>query len=285
TLFGLMALVFASNAMAAAPPANWAYPGSYAVVQEDCLTVLYSGDYLPDDHLTSSGTGTGECDWYGDIDGANNGWEDYGDIIERPAASGGGTYYPRIDIERVQIGADDNWFYFAIDVVGTGMSDFFNYEIDTDGDDRGDYYVVVKSPKDLGNGWSQKDVMVWSDENESVGGTYPLRAEGTGSSQDGYENEFWKEGNSTYPDGVWARVNPSNATVVELAVQYSLLGNPQVVALRGWAQKGSQDNKAFYYHDYRNAAQHGSPYPNNTNYPTANVYEVDNSGEVGKWPE
>ncbi|MCP3851714.1 MAG: hypothetical protein GY694_15980, partial [Gammaproteobacteria bacterium] len=34
-----------------------------------------------------------------------------------------------------------------------------------------------------------------------------------------------------------------------------------------------------------NAAQHGSPYPNNTNYPTANVYEVDNSGEVGKWPE
>ncbi|MCP3852804.1 MAG: hypothetical protein GY694_21635, partial [Gammaproteobacteria bacterium] len=168
--------------------------------------------------------------------------------------------------------------------VAAGMSDFYNYEIDIDGDDRGDYYVIVKSPKDLDNptnGWSQKDVEVWSDANGTVGYTQPLRAEGPVSSQDGYENEFWKDDG----DEVWARVNPSDATVVELAIQYSLLGNPSEVALRGWAAKGSQDNKAFYYHDYRNAAQHGSPYPNNTNYPTANVYEVDNSGEVGKWPE
>ncbi len=293
-LFGVIALVFASNAMAAAPPASWAYPGSYAVTHEDCLTVQGAPNnlYYPEDHFDnppSTGTATESCDWYGDFNGATGGWEEYGDVIERPMNQNQDDYYPRLDIERIRIGADDNWFYFAIDVVGTGdsddLADFFSYEIDTDLDGGGDYYVIVKSPKDLlggtvVNGWSQKDVEVWSDENESVGAAQHTVAEGAVSG-DGYENEYWKDDG----DEVWTRISPTDPTVVELAIKYDLLSSPLSAALRGWVQKGSQDSKAFYYQDQRSAAEYGSPYPTNPYFPQENIYEIDNSSEVGKWPE
>lgn len=257
------------------PPTSWSL-SDYVVEIDDCVSQQSGGKYYPEDYVDGTPLADRTCD----------SWES--DIVERPFSQGQSDYYPNVDIERALLGLDDDFFYVAIDVVGTNpvsdLEDYFYYEIDLDGDFRGDYFVQVKSPKDLGSPgvWSQKDVEVYFDENNNVGCDDPLVPDGPCQDEDGYEKEIWKVGGSP-SDGAWARVRSDDPTVVEMALSFTLIPNLTQVRFRGWVDKGVQNRDKLYYHDAYIFNDYGSPYPE-LNPEPQNVYEIDQTGGgVGNW--
>ncbi|MCK5653830.1 MAG: hypothetical protein KAH98_01690, partial [Dehalococcoidia bacterium] len=217
-----------------------------------------------------------------------SGCDDYfTDMLERPTIqqpdpNKRDDYYARLDIERVLVGEDTTYFYFAIDVVGLdpgvdSLPDFYGYEIDFDYDNRGDYFLEAHSPKDVGTSWSQKDIYLYYDTDGQVGDTNPLTPQGNGG-ENGYETTFWEVGYAP-ADACWVRISPYDETVVETAINKAVVGNPAGASLRGWASKGSQNYQILYYHDEYNQEEYGSPYQSSLYYAAGNIYEVDNS----KW--
>jgi hypothetical protein len=235
--------------------------------------------YFPEDYPNlasfTQGTPIHDCD----------NWE--GDVIERPFSSNQDKRYLNVDIDKVYVGADDTFFYLAIDVFGYGFTQIVG-DPDTEGNEMNDYFgYEVNNPSGQGSAgtWRQGEVRVWEDSDESVGGTDPLLAEGP-IDTNGYDNLYWELGNTsteynTVPDGAWARVRGDDGTIVELAVRHTLFSNPAQAAMRAWVSQGAQDVSIYYYHDKRNSLTHGSPYPDHQDSPPANVYEIDNSSGVG----
>jgi len=216
--------------------------------------------------------------------------------IQEPDSADPSHYYPFIDIEQIMVGEGTDFFYFAIDLVDTDqngdLAEFYACEIDFDNDQRGDYLLEVHGPKDTKHksGWTQKDLFIWYDENNDVGGDNPNIPEGllyeAGTvSFDGYEIEYWVGEDTETPstDNAWVRISPEDTTVVEFALKKSYIGNLMTARLRGWAMKGTKDEDEFYFHDRYGGENAGSPYSANTYFPCGDIYEVDNTRGIGNF--
>jgi uncharacterized repeat protein (TIGR01451 family) len=288
TLASAALLLFPAAGALAQDPGAWNL-GDYSNQLQDCRT-LDSGSgaapfLFPEDYVAGTPVADRTCD----------SWQT--DALERPVSADQGVYYPGLDIERVMLGAKPGWLFFGIDVAEIGptgsLNDFFGFELDVDGDTRGDYYVEVKSPANIGpaGAWSQKQVAVYHDADGTIGGPNPLGADGV-LSQNGYETSYWIVGDRKTEyrraqNAVWARIRADQPTVVEVAVDPKLLRDPSEVTFRGWVAKGQQNQSrdTFYLHDSQSADQFGSPYPDVEGYPPSSLYQVDNSGPVGAWLE
>ena len=270
------------------PDPNWTY-ADYASKAPDCvLGGPRPGGLDPVTDLLPSGE---RCDDY-DVD-----------RYERPTSQSGNDYFAEYDIVESALGGGATWFYYAIkmfDVNQNGDLDGkYGYEIDFDDDERGDFYVKVINPTfpQIEQYWTQKDVFMWNDSDEDVGGSFPQIPNDKLPTQNGYDVEFFKLGEKI-PDGptfpynndppyggpnIYARISPSDPRIVEIAIRQSFVGNPSTAGnLRGWATKGNQAAGQFYFNDWYNNAQIGDAYSDEPHYPPQNFYEGDNSNGIGE---
>lgn len=172
------------------------------------------------------------------------------DIWERPTESGyeyfptamkygtTGSYYANLDIVQGLAGFDQDFVYFAIDLYGNdrlsngtppvsagdGLAYFYRIRLSTNTDGDEGWLLVTEQPESkLGTTWGQDSVKGYRDTNGD------LTVDG-----DGYDLQFISDGQVTEDpytgspnvdgqDILWARVSPSDDTIVELALKYSLL--------------------------------------------------------------
>ena len=272
------------------PDPTWSYANDFDTYAEDCVLagprpapsgmggLIPPGQPNPD--VIQSGSYQGErCDIYA-----------Y-DRYERPLSQDGVVYYPEYDIVQTAIGENGAWFYYAIRMYGVNQNDNldgeYGYEIDFDGDNRGDFYVNVKNPTfdQIKQFWTQKDVLMYEDTNNDVGANLATVAEGENNPKpttDGYDREAFKMGGGAIggPD-VYARVRPDSINIVEIAIRIAFVGNPAAAGnLRGWATKGSQDRNLFYRHDEYTYSAQGGAYTDEPR--SSNFYEGDNSHGIGQ---
>ncbi|ADE54311.1 hypothetical protein [Coraliomargarita akajimensis] len=205
------------------------------------------------------------------------------DLYERPISSGFDEYYNYVDIKYTYVGLDNEWFYYAIELVGTKGGDLegqYGFEVDFDGDNRGDFYFFLtdaKSSDVQSVSWTSKTVQAWEDADGDIGGLDPFVGEGNFGSN-GFETEREKEGSN-----VRARIGrDSNGNaidnIIEIAVRQSFVGNPATAgSLRGWASKGGQSHQNMLWNDNYTINDLGSL---QLGY-ISNFYEGDNSGGVG----
>jgi len=72
-------------------------------------------------------------------------------------------------------------------------------------------------------------------------------------------------------------VDPSDATVMQLAIKKSLLGNAASFMWNGWADDGVTDPERFDYNDSFTLAEAGSPLSGTSDYPLKALFLVDNT--------
>ncbi len=201
------------------------------------------------------------------------------DLYERPFnANTMDTYFPSIDIVGAQAYKDDTWGYAAITVAGTDSSGKLNgqyaVELDTNRDGRGDW--LIKASSVTSTQWSEQGVQAFKDSDGDVGGSVPLVADAHLSTGDGYETLVFDQGKDNSSDTAWARIDPSDPKIVEIAFKLSLVGNPTAYALGAWAGTNI-DPAMFDYNDHMTHAQAGSPNWGDTIYPLKDMAEIDNT--------
>ena len=170
------------------------------------------------------------------------------DLYERPVTSSIDEYYNYVDIKTTYVGLDDDFFYYAIEVVGTNSSGDlegqYGFEVDFDGDDRGDFHFQVldaKSSEIQSVSWTNKTLEAWEDVNETIGGANPRAGNDPCPNQDGFETEREKEGSNVFARIARTSGGAAIPNIIEIAVRQSFVGNPATAgSLRGWATKGGQ---------------------------------------------
>lgn len=165
--------------------------------------------------------------------------------IERPVMSFNETYIPGLDINRAYMGKDGRWNYASIrlhdsaaDVLPAEL--FVVLELDTDIDSRGEYLITASI---IGAEWSTDGVQVWHDTNGDVGGNKPVQPDS--AIGDGYETLIFDAGLGEDPDLAWARVNPENGSVVEIAFKDDLMPDNGVFAWWVWTTLDGFDPAAM----------------------------------------
>jgi len=101
-----------------------------------------------------------------------------------------------------------------------GMKGVYGVEVDNNMDGRGDFIVFAINP---GTQWSTVGVKAYQDTNKDVGGFTPLTADNRPG--DGFDTIVFDEGYINDPDAAWARISPSNSSMVQLAFKYTLIRN------------------------------------------------------------
>jgi hypothetical protein len=197
-----------------------------------------------------------------------------GGIYERPFTSRAMIYQPDVDILTASIANDAKFFYFRIKLDGLdpktkNLTADYAIEFDLNKDGRGDYLVWVKSPS---KDWSSSGVSVYTDPDGDVGGIVPISAE-AGFKGDGYEKIM----EATASNTSFARISPEDATVVEIAVSRTLLGDPKEFLWSAWADAGLRNPQKFDYNDIFGPTEAGSPIKGNADYPLKALFSVDNT--------
>ena len=159
------------------------------------------------------------------------------------------------DIQLVNVGFDDDYYYVEFDYVAAWDMDFSTshqvvIEIDVDPDTeshRGDYYVGLFQKQEF-NGTSWVDAhddggyAFHVDNNDDVGGNNPTASDFGGSAGDGYEDDVTQNN-----DQVWARIVGGN---FQVAIRRTSVGNPTKIRLRSWSrQSTSLPKEKLYFHD------------------------------------
>jgi hypothetical protein len=195
-------------------------------------------------------------------------------LYERPFTSKTMIYLPYVDILTASIAKDDNFFYFKIKLAGldpktNSLTADYAIEFDLNKDGRGDYLIWVKNPaKD----WSAEGVSSYADPNSDVGGNVPISSD-AGFKGDGYEKVVAVSADNTS----FARISPDDPTVVEIAINLKILGNPTELLWGAWADAGLRDPLKFDYNDVFGPTQAGSPIKGNADYPLDALFSVDNT--------
>ncbi len=193
---------------------------------------------------------------------------------ERPFAQTDMIYLPDVDIQTVDIASDDAFFYFTITLRGVdfGTGKFtaaYGIEFDRTLTGRGDLLVYATDPQPE---WSSENLNVYADENGTVGGLRPMVAE-TGMASDGYETAVALENDRV----AYARVNPQDATAVQIAVSRALLDNDEEFLWGAWADKVIKDPSKFDYNDTFGPSEAGSPIKPSADYPLKALHSLDNT--------
>lgn len=209
---------------------------------------------------------------------------DYGDIYninlyERPFQLDN-AYRPDADIVWSFLSDDGEWYYFLTQIVdlnpATGALDSpFGFEIDADLDGRGDY-LLWASPN-FSIDWTNTNVFLSTDTNEDVGNQTPLYSDAPATNaSDGYETMLFAAGVGADPEAVWARQAPLDPTYLQIAVKKSALN---VVSFLWWAWTdfGVSNGSQMDYNDFYTAAEAGSPYASDPNFPLGALFGMDNT--------
>ena len=201
-------------------------------------------------------------------------------LLERPFTTVGMAYRPDVDLERVEISQDTTFYYFLLHLNGVNpntnmLSAYYGVELDVNKDARGDFLLWA-----LGDGskeWGIADVYVYQDANKDVGGTRPLLADAPGYSGDSYEKLVFSPDHLDDPDAAWKRVDPSDSSVMQLAIKKSVLNNASTFLWNGWADDGVKDPTMFDYNDFFTLTEAGSPISGVADYPLKALYLTDNT--------
>ncbi len=201
-------------------------------------------------------------------------------LLERPFTADDMAYRPDVDLIRVELSHNPTFYYFSLHLSGVNpeanmATAFYGVEFDTSRDGRGDVLLWVKG--DGNTEWSITDVLVFRDENNDVGGQRPVLADAPDGGGNGYETLLFSPDHLDDPDAAWKRVDPSDPTVIQLAIKKSLLGGASAFFWRAWADDGVKDPALFDYNDALTLAQAGSPISGQNNYPLKELFLVDNT--------
>ncbi|BBB49542.1 hypothetical protein Pelsub_P2773 [Pelolinea submarina] len=201
-------------------------------------------------------------------------------LLERPFTAQDMTYRQDVDLGKVEISQDNTFYYFLLHLDGvhsqSGMlSAFYGVELDLDKDGRGDLLLWARG--DGNTTWNIEDVFVYSDENNDVGGLRAMLADAPSSGLNGYEKALFSPENLGDPDAAWKRVDPSDSSVMQLAIKKSLMSNASTFMWSAWADDGVIDPGKFDYNDQFTLNQAGSPLSGAADYPLKAIFLADNT--------
>jgi hypothetical protein len=187
------------------------------------------------------------------------------------------TYVPDLDIASYSFGADDNFFFVSIELVGANPNNplGINYgvELDLDGDGFGDKIVWAHPPYNVE--WATDNVQIFADKNHDTGG---LSAEKSDAPLpgDGYETMTYNggRGEGDDPDLAWVRVNAGRLATVQFAFKRSLAENRFMYGVL--ADGGLKDVEKMDYIDRFTEFEAGSPIKSGKFYPLKELYAIDN---------
>jgi hypothetical protein len=195
-------------------------------------------------------------------------------LYERPFTSKTMLYQPDLNILKVSIAGDADFYYFTITLDGLDpatktLTGTYGIEFDRTKTGRGDLLVRAGTLKEE---WSLENVHAYIDQNKDVGGYKPIVGE-EGFKGDGYETEVKLEGDKV----AYARTVPGDPPIVQIAVSKVLMGNAAEFLWGGWADGGVNDPKLFDYNDNFGPDAAGSPINTAKEYPLKGLYSMDNT--------
>ncbi|MGB2964362.1 MAG: hypothetical protein WBB69_10295 [Anaerolineales bacterium] len=197
--------------------------------------------------------------------------------LERPYTPITMEYRDYLDIYWVNLHVTDPWVYFTFVLIGNlpeEGSTRYMIEIDLDHDGRGEFLVIALVPPD--KEWTTDGVSVMTDEDEDIGGLYPLYMEDPVSEGNGYERVIFSNGEGDDPDLAWVRRDPNNQNQIQLAIKDSLIGTLGFL-WSAWAEDGLLDISMFDFNDHITFDEAGSPNKSNYRYPVKAVALVDST--------
>jgi hypothetical protein len=197
--------------------------------------------------------------------------------LERPFTSQQMDYQAHLDLTRAEWRAGGSWHYISLSIEGeipSGQQPAYGVEFDLDLDGRGDV-LILGLPQSAQ--WSTAMVFAYEDTDGDVGGATPRVPNPPPQTGSGYETLIFNQGYSPDPDVVWARLAPSDPTIVEFAFKPLLIQADSAVLWGAWAQQGALEPGWFDYHDHFSLAQAGSPISNSNDYPIKELASVDST--------
>ena len=194
-------------------------------------------------------------------------------LYERPFTAQEMEYRPDLDINTVDFGIGEYFFYFTIRLYGDnpqlgGFPGAYGIEFDRTLNGRGDMLVIATN---LASDWTSEGVSVYVDANRDVGGIKPMVAE-EGHEGSGYDSMVQIDSERS----AFARIDPQDPTAVQIAVSYSMLEGPSEFLWGAWADDGLKDPAQYDYHDRMGPATAGSPILGD-DYPLKAFANVDNT--------
>lgn len=200
-------------------------------------------------------------------------------LYERPFTQKSMTYTGEIDIKRAEITSDTNFFYINIEVsnpdpLTSTLNASYAVELDVDLDGRGEFIVWTYFP--TSSNWTTNSVSVFSDTNNDVGHSNPLKSDAPWKDGNGFNNEIFSAKFFSDPDLAWTRVSPTNPQLVQIAFKRSMaVLNAFLWSV--WADKELHNSYQMDYNDYYTLEEAGSPYINHINYPLQMLHSLDNT--------
>ena len=187
------------------------------------------------------------------------------------------TYYPYLDIQRVAVFQDAEWFFGTIEVKGPdeaqGFPATYGLEIDLDTDGRGDFLFLAVAPAK--GEWSVTGVSVYQDGKKDVGNQLVVGSDPP-QTGDGFEDSVFDQGQGGDPDAAWSRLVDPNT--IQIAFKKSLLGDDPAFMISGWAGMDELNPAWFdlndhFTHEQAGAADPGFP----LFYPIKELEKLDNT--------
>ena len=209
-----------------------------------------------------------------------NGGENFDqNLFERPFTSGVMDYLPDIDITQADFFRSGDWVFIDLIMAGTnpagGMKGVYGIEVDSNMNGRGDFIIYVVNP--TGTTWQTVGVKAYEDTNHDVGGSIVITSDIYPGN--GFETLLFDEGYTGDPDAAWARINPSNASAVQLAFKFSLIRNNDKYMWGAFAGLPEMLSPAWFdYNDHFTHAIAGSSLSELVDYyPLKSFYGWDNT--------
>jgi hypothetical protein len=187
------------------------------------------------------------------------------------------TYVSDLDIASYSFGADDNFFFISIELVGANPNNSIgiNYgvEIDLDTDGFGDLIIWAQPPYNVE--WSTDNVQIFADKNHDTGGLSAEKSDAPVPG-DGYETLTYNggRGQGDDPDLAWVRVNAGRLATVQFAFKRSLADDRFMYGVI--ADAGVKDAGKMDYVDRFTEFEAGSPEKGSKFYPLQALYAIDN---------
>ena len=197
--------------------------------------------------------------------------------LERPYTSERMEYRDYLDIYQVDLQGADPWVYITFIMIGNLPAEGdiqFMVELDTDHDGRGDFLVMGILPPDAT--WTTEGVKVLADEDEDIGGLFPLYKEDPGPPLTGYEVELFADGVGEDRDLAWVRRDPTSKSQLQLAFKKSIIGEVGFL-WSAWVDEGLRDPALFDINDHFTFFDAGSPNKDNFRYPVKAVALIDST--------
>ncbi|NQS91748.1 MAG: hypothetical protein HQ574_05005 [Chloroflexi bacterium] len=197
--------------------------------------------------------------------------------LERPYTPKDMQYRNYLDIYQVSLVELDPWVYITIILIGNLPEEGdirYAVELDSDHDGRGDFLVMTALPQS--DRWTSDLVSVYADNDEDIGGLYPLYMEDPDQTKNGYEQKIFGNGIGEDRDLAWSRRDPDHRNQIQIAFKNSLTGTLGFL-WSIWTNEGLMDPELFDFNDHFSYDEAGSPNKGNYRYPVKAVALVDST--------